>query len=308
MSADTTSAPAYVPPTRSDVLDGLFAILAELDDKPGLPTDTSAARIEYIVQADSDEDGIAEVRRIADLLGVEVDASSGHYRAVKEFGPARYKAVYISKADWQDYLERQEREKQWRAEQERRVSTVDGELTADELPCDEPDCGVLLGDIVDGTAKHRGTHCAGVPSSDRIGQLELQAAIEHGPVCGCGECVALDPVQAYDDAIQDVVAEATEEQIEEYSQSCYDRDENPDDDGFAYWLLARMSIATPCANCGEPIRPGLVPHIAWAHEGTSNKLCAGVATEAEPVGAGDFVAVTMTPTEAAERRAARGAA
>jgi hypothetical protein len=116
-----------------------------------------------------------------------------------------------------------------------------GELADDVPDCDEPDCGVNLGDIAVGEAKHLGAVCSGLPSSDRIGELELKAAVEQGPVCdGCEDCATFDVELARAEA--DVEARVP--------------------------AHARESL-TECVNCGELIWKGLV----WVHVDGEDAQC-----------------------------------
>jgi hypothetical protein len=98
-----TIATAPVPPVpaRSQIGEGLRALAAYLDEHPGVPVTVYGCQITEFTQAGDDAAGIAQVDRVAAILGVPATyqtAGGGHYQASRMFGPLRYRITHISAA------------------------------------------------------------------------------------------------------------------------------------------------------------------------------------------------------------------
>ena len=85
------------PGRRRDLITGLRALADFLDDSPLIPAPYSVDVLVFLPDA-PDEDGRAEIDRIALLIGTRTDdqtAKHGHYTASRAFGPVEYRAVFI---------------------------------------------------------------------------------------------------------------------------------------------------------------------------------------------------------------------
>ena len=85
------------PGRRRDLITGLRALATFLEDSPQIPAPYSVDVLVFPPDA-PDEDGRAEIDRIAALAGASVDdqtAEYGHYTASRVFGPVEYRAVFI---------------------------------------------------------------------------------------------------------------------------------------------------------------------------------------------------------------------
>lgn len=81
---------------RVEVLSDLRVLLNYLESNPGAPVDHHAARIDFCVLTEDDEDGFAQVRRAAEALGVRtVTSNAGHLSATLAFGSASYRIFYV---------------------------------------------------------------------------------------------------------------------------------------------------------------------------------------------------------------------
>src|SRR5690349_12297259 len=92
--------------TREQILRDVIAMALHLIDNKHLPVDSMTFRVSHSVgvAAGSDEEGLAELGRIARVLGVEVINTGGtHFYARKDFGTAQYEAYYITKRHMNDY-------------------------------------------------------------------------------------------------------------------------------------------------------------------------------------------------------------
>lgn len=90
--------------TRDEILDGLTGLVEALRADPRIPVSESGARVTYSVLNTDDDTGLAELHRIAGVLGVEVTASGpDHYYAVKQFGAVDYEAHYVAAREMAEY-------------------------------------------------------------------------------------------------------------------------------------------------------------------------------------------------------------
>ncbi len=86
------------PATRQAFITGLRDLASYLDTNPGIPVPVHGTEI-YMSATLVDHGGCAEVDRFARQTGVPVTdntASSGHYTAVRSFGPVLYRMIALS--------------------------------------------------------------------------------------------------------------------------------------------------------------------------------------------------------------------
>ncbi|WP_113700635.1 hypothetical protein [Nonomuraea lactucae] len=88
---------------RRELIAGLRALATFLDSHPHVPvprygTVRVAVHTKYDTDATTEPEAIAEVERIAALLGTTPTAEDGHHVAGAEFGSVRYEAVLITQA------------------------------------------------------------------------------------------------------------------------------------------------------------------------------------------------------------------
>ncbi|GAA1594094.1 hypothetical protein GCM10009678_90310 [Actinomadura kijaniata] len=83
--------------TRTRMISALRALADFLDSHPDIPVgEFSRARLHFIPRTGTADGNAAAIDRIAHTLGVEPTGErTGHYRAVKHFGPASYEAFAI---------------------------------------------------------------------------------------------------------------------------------------------------------------------------------------------------------------------
>jgi hypothetical protein len=86
---------------RARVIDGLRLLASYLSDHPDVPVGFTPVSLEFSASASrSDEDGRAEVDRVAAMLGAATETSShGTYSASKCFGAATYRVYAAPKAE-----------------------------------------------------------------------------------------------------------------------------------------------------------------------------------------------------------------
>ena len=85
------------PGRRRDLITGLRALAKFLEDSPLIPAPYCVDVLVFPPGA-LEEDGRAEIDRIAELTGARIDdqtAEYGHYTASRVFGPVEYRAVFI---------------------------------------------------------------------------------------------------------------------------------------------------------------------------------------------------------------------
>lgn len=90
-------------PHRSELIIGLRGLAAFLDSHPQVPVPRyGPVRVSvytnYDTDASTEAEAIAEVERIARLLGTTPTAENGHHVAGKAFGRVRYEAILITRA------------------------------------------------------------------------------------------------------------------------------------------------------------------------------------------------------------------
>ncbi|GEM_PF-532922 len=112
--------------TRAQITAGLRQLADYLDTNPALPLAPYGWDLLVSTHDDTDTAGIAEVDRIAAILGVPVRdeiADGGHYTAIKAFGLITYQAFHIparSKAAYRAHI------------------TDDDHATPDDTSADDP--------------------------------------------------------------------------------------------------------------------------------------------------------------------------
>ena len=85
------------PGRRRDLITGLRALADFLEGSPQIPAPYCVDVLVFLPGA-LEEDGRAEIDRIAVLTGARIDdrtAEYGHYIASRVFGPVEYRAVFI---------------------------------------------------------------------------------------------------------------------------------------------------------------------------------------------------------------------
>jgi hypothetical protein len=95
----TRSVPADVP-GRDQVIAGLRELAGYLEQHPGVPVSLRGWRLSVYYLHHDDRDGIAEVDRVAAILGTPVTdntAAGGLYCASQQFGPVSYEIVGVSR-------------------------------------------------------------------------------------------------------------------------------------------------------------------------------------------------------------------
>ncbi|GIH78303.1 hypothetical protein [Planobispora longispora] len=88
---------------RRELIAGLRALAAFLDSHPQVPVPRYGAirvsvHTNYDTDATTEPEAIAEVERIAALLGTTPTVEGGHHVAGMEFGSVRYEAVLVTRA------------------------------------------------------------------------------------------------------------------------------------------------------------------------------------------------------------------
>lgn len=91
------------PNHRIGVIQGLRALADELAQQPDLPV-PFIAEMTYCAIADSDAEQIAEIDRIAAILGETPIDEDGHYRVTRRFYSVEYRAFAISEEASRRYL------------------------------------------------------------------------------------------------------------------------------------------------------------------------------------------------------------
>ncbi|MGV9303824.1 hypothetical protein ACWDLG_10675 [Nonomuraea sp. NPDC003727] len=81
--------------TRDDLINGLIDLAAFLEANPSLPVPDSVDAYAFPDDDGTDEEMRHFVNRAAIVLETVPSEHSGHYRAVRAFGPAAYRAVAI---------------------------------------------------------------------------------------------------------------------------------------------------------------------------------------------------------------------
>lgn len=87
----------YPPNHRTAVIQGLRELADELSVKRDLPVPLIVA-IEYHPRGNNDAEKRHEIRRVAEILGVEPEFTAGgdHYEAVRMYGAVEYRALTVS--------------------------------------------------------------------------------------------------------------------------------------------------------------------------------------------------------------------
>ena len=88
------------PSTRQAFITGLRDLVDYLDRHPAVPVPTYGTEV-YLSAASTDDGGCAQVRHFARQLGITPPTAvsySGHYEAVRCFGPVGYRMLAISDA------------------------------------------------------------------------------------------------------------------------------------------------------------------------------------------------------------------
>ena len=91
--------------TRQAFITGLRDLADYLDRHPAVPVPRHGTDIQLCASS-ADDGGCAQVDYFARQLGVRVEnelAYSGHYRAVRSFGPVGYRIIAISDARMASY-------------------------------------------------------------------------------------------------------------------------------------------------------------------------------------------------------------
>lgn len=109
--------PKAVDPSahRRGIITGLRQLANALDDNPGLPV-PKVVDINYYPRKRSDAANLAEIMRIAKVLGVKprIDRDAEHIRAVQRFSGVVYRAVAIT----------QQAKRRWKGTKTARTTTT----------------------------------------------------------------------------------------------------------------------------------------------------------------------------------------
>lgn len=88
---------APLDPARAALVDGLRALADVYAATPDLPT-PGWPTFDYVVHADADDQGAAEVARIAELIGRPVSSTDAAVRTERHFGPVRFRVFYSTRS------------------------------------------------------------------------------------------------------------------------------------------------------------------------------------------------------------------
>lgn len=110
---------------RAAALDGLRALLDFLDAHPDVPVQALGCRVTYCVPGHNDEVGLAELQRIAAVLGGDLRHRDEHHTALRSFGAVSYEATYIER----EHMARYERGQQFIRDHPEVVGGVPGRKT-----------------------------------------------------------------------------------------------------------------------------------------------------------------------------------
>jgi hypothetical protein len=86
------------PAIRQAFITGLRTLADYLDQHPAVPVPRYGTEV-YLSAPSTDDGGCAQVRQFARQLGITAPAAisySGHYEAVRSFGPVGYRMIAIS--------------------------------------------------------------------------------------------------------------------------------------------------------------------------------------------------------------------
>jgi hypothetical protein len=124
---------------RRQTIADLFNLIETLAGLPDVPLNKYGNPLEYPVLLDDDEAGVAEIRRIADALGVPVTThgvgrpvatpESTHLLAELRIGQAVYSACYIRSA----WMAKRDEEQRWLAQRREAESKHDNGFRAPEV-------------------------------------------------------------------------------------------------------------------------------------------------------------------------------
>jgi len=89
---------------REQQIADLWELFNFLDAHPDLPIGNNGIGRVCVLAAD-DEAGIAEIRRIAGILGVEVDDNGASIEACRTFGTLPYRAFYCTRETMRQHHE-----------------------------------------------------------------------------------------------------------------------------------------------------------------------------------------------------------
>lgn len=107
------------PPTERDTaMADLWELFNFLDAHPDLPIGNNGIGKQCVTAAD-DEAGIAEIRRIAGILGVEIGDNGSSIDACRMFGTQPYRAFYCRR----EFMRRHHEEQAYLAERRKAVET-----------------------------------------------------------------------------------------------------------------------------------------------------------------------------------------
>lgn len=91
--------------TREQILADTQKLLKVLADDERIPFDRYTVRLSHHVRAADDEAGMAELARIAEVLGAKVEANEdgSHHTATLTVGAVQYEATYITRQSMAEY-------------------------------------------------------------------------------------------------------------------------------------------------------------------------------------------------------------
>lgn len=89
---------------RAKLIAGMRALADFFEQHPDVPTPPGGDDISYCVPMDDDDEGVAEVARIAAMLGVEPRRTGGGSRARREFGGMEYRVFHVSQEAYAAHL------------------------------------------------------------------------------------------------------------------------------------------------------------------------------------------------------------
>jgi hypothetical protein len=146
----SSTVPAPARSHRDQVALDLREMADWLDVESTLPLPRTVTIASHVL-LDDDADGIAELHRLAEILGVvPIRNDVGHHIASRTIGAVTYEVVYIERQRMRDHDDFMATRPAWEAARE------------DEKHCPDPECGEPLADIASGAVGHCGRSCVPV--------------------------------------------------------------------------------------------------------------------------------------------------